>query len=232
MASWFSPRALNLINNKWFNPNQYIETDRVEAIWLKHWFYDTLNDVLKPLLIDFNVVNDDISKIIELISWMKELYSDLNKLVITLEWLLIYLKPEEQKAFFDKLKLLSNDLWKLWIDVKFLSIDMPTHENFTDWLLHEWFTHDEHVQVMKNVDPVILECLHQTENNFLENNWININKINYNTHMSSYWTNFLDKIMTWKLDKYKDIPWINEKIEKFLWQDILFAYLVDLSKNR
>lgn len=238
IASWFSPRALNLINNNWFNSTQYIETDRNETIWLKQWFYNWLKDVKKPLCLNFDIVNDDILKIIEIIFWMKKLNPNLNKLVITLEWLMIYLKPEEQKLFFDKLRMLSEKLDKSWIKVEFLSIDLPSHENFTDWLLHEWFTHDDHIKVMQSVDPIILKCLHETKNDFFKNIWINewqITKHSYfwsswRGHKSLFWKE--GELKTSKLNKYKNIPWIKEKIDNFLWQDILFAYSINLSQDR
>jgi hypothetical protein len=101
--------------------------------------------------------------------------------------------------------------------------------------LHEWFTHEDHIDVMKNVDSKILECLHNTESDFFRNAWIDqkeITKYNYDTNRTSYWTNFIDSIKTWSLEKYKDIEWIEDKIIDFLKQDILYAYSINFSSNR
>jgi len=47
---------------------------------------------------------------------------------------------------------------------------MPTHENFTNWLIHEGFSFKDHLDVMSKVDPIIIESLHNTEKEFLTEN--------------------------------------------------------------
>ncbi len=222
VASWFSPRAINLINNHWFKASQYIETDKAENISLKQGFYNWLANQEKPVLSDFNVVTDDISKLEKLILNLKELNPNINKLVVLNEWLLIYLTPEEQWNYFNNLKELKLRLTKHWINIKYITIDMPTHENFTDWLLHEWFTHDDHVNVMKNVDSKILECLHMKESDFLDNIWVKKIKKYY------YPEEIISSLNTWKLIKYREVPEIEKKIKNFLEQKILFAYSVEI----
>ena len=224
VASWFSPRAINIINNKWFIESQYIETDKSEIIWLKQWFYDSLSWIKTTILIDFNVVNDDILELEKKVLWLKQINNFIDKLFIINEWLLIYLTLEEQKKYFNILKELSKKLKKYWITLEYLSIDMPTHENFTDWLLYEWFTHKDHIEVMKKVDPIILNCLHNTEKDFFINIWFSLNNIK----KYYYSDNIIWMLKTWKLDKYNNIIWIDDKIKKFLKQKKLYAYSIIL----
>jgi len=47
---------------------------------------------------------------------------------------------------------------------------MPTHENFTNWLVHEDFTLKDHLDVMSKVEPKIIESLYNTEEDFLNSN--------------------------------------------------------------
>lgn len=225
IASWFSPRAINLINNEWFNASQYIETDKSETIWLKQWFYNNLSWIKTPILSNFNVITDNISNLEELLLNIKQLNPNINKLIVINEWLLIYLLPEEQRKYFDNIKKLQAQLKKYWIDIEYISIDLPTHENFTNWLLEEWFTHEDHINVMRNVDSKILECLHNWEQDFFENIWI----LWENIEKCYYTDDIITKLETWKLDKYKDISWIRNKVNEFLKQKILFAYSINLS---
>jgi len=95
---------------------------------------------------------------------------------------------------------------------------MPTHENFTNWLIHEWFDFTSHIEVMKNVDPEILESLHNTEKDFLmENNIKNIKKYYYNMKIISW-------LYTTKLEKYRNLQDLEHKIINFLTQEILFVW--------
>ena len=74
---------------------------------------------------------------------------------------------------------------------------------------------------MKNVDPQILESLHNTQKDFMmENNIGDIKKYKYNMKIIS-------SLHTPRLDKYKDLE-LEEKIENFLLQDIMFAWEMDL----
>jgi len=99
---------------------------------------------------------------------------------------------------------------------------MPTHENFTDWLIHENFSHKDHIEVMKNVDSQILGSLHNTENDFINSNSIpKLNKYYYTDEI-------ITSLKTPKLYKYKKITDLREKVNIFLKQDILFAWDIEL----
>ncbi|MDD3646703.1 MAG: class I SAM-dependent methyltransferase [Candidatus Gracilibacteria bacterium] len=224
VASGFSPRAVNLINNYGFNHTQYIETDKLEIIGLKKGFYNNLLDAKTPVLSSFNVINDDIGELEELILNLKEVNPDIYKLVILSEGLLIYLSPEEQRKYFGNLRKLKERLRLYGIEIEYISIDLPSHENFTDWLLHEGFSHEDHIQVMKNVDPKILECLHEKEESFFNNIGVDLDRVNKYYYQSGV----LQHLETPKLDKYKSILGLDKKIEDFLRQKILFAYSIKL----
>jgi hypothetical protein len=82
----------------------------------------------------------------------------------------IYLDKNEQKVFFDNIRYLAKLLKSLDIELSYLTIDMPSHENFTNWLVHENFTLKDHLDVMSKVEPKIIESLHNTQNDFISEN--------------------------------------------------------------
>jgi len=216
LASWFTPRWLNLIKS-W--KNNFIETDKKNVIELKKEFYDSLNKkwIKTPKLEIIDVLEKkDFDNIYNVIKLEKLKNDSLKEVVFLSEWLLIYLSKEEQKKFFDNLRHIWKLLKDLGIKTKYLTIDMPTHENFTNWLIHEDFSFKDHLDVMSKVDPIIIESLYNTEKDFLIENWLNkINKYYYPDDL-------ILSLKTPKLDKYR-------KIDKlFLKQDILFAWEVEL----
>jgi len=73
---------------------------------------------------------------------------------------------------------------------------------------------------MKNVDPEILESLHNTQKDFLMENSIKKIKKYY------YDMNIINSLHTPKLEKYRNLPELEQKIVKFLTQKILFAWEV------
>ncbi len=223
VASWFSPRAINLINNHEISADQYIETDREEVTSLKEEFYLSMEWVNKPTLSNYNVVEDEIDQVVQLVLSCKERNPLLDKLLVMNEWLLIYLKPDQQKKYFDNLRNISTQLKDHWIRLEYVSIDMPTHENFTSWLVHEWFTYDDHIEVMRNVDSIILECLHDTEEDFFKNVWIDISSINKHYYSDE----IIENCKTEVLEKYKNIMNLDIMIKRFLKQKSLYAYSIN-----
>ncbi len=222
LASWFTPRWLNFSNN-WIN--NYIETDKKNVIELKQEFYNYLNSIWKktPKLEIIDVLKkEDFKNIYDLVKLEKLKNNSLKEIIFVSEWLLIYLNKQEQKKIFDNLKYISKLLKNINIKVKYLTIDMPSHENFTNWLVDEWFSLKDHLEVMTKVEPKIIESLHNTENDFLtENSLENIKKYYYDDEI-------IFSLKTPKLEKYKKIKWLKEKIKTFLKQKILFAWEVEI----
>lgn len=224
VASGFSPRGLEFVNSGNALEGQYLESDRPEVIEMKKAAVENIDSKVKPNFLDVNVISWSYSALINKVIEAKENNSNIDKVIIFSEWLLIYLKPEEQKQFFDSMRGLSSILKKNCIKLEYATIDMPTHENFTDWLLHEWFTHERHTQIMAKVDPIILECLHSTEEAFLNHVWINSSDI----EKFYYSEEIIWDLKTWDLQKYKNIQDLKTKIRTFLMQQIMFAYKVKL----
>ena len=221
LASGFTPRWLNQINS-W---NNYIETDKSYVIELKNEFYDYLNNIDKktPGIRILDVLNkDDFKNLYDYIKLEQLKDNKINEINLVSEWLLIYLSKNEQKMFFENLRNFAKLLKELSIKVKYLTIDMPTHENFTNWLVHENFTLKDHLDVMSKVEPKIIESLHNTENDFITDNSLSTIKKYY------YSDEIITNLKTPKLSKYKKIPHIKEKINTFLKQDILFAWEIEL----
>lgn len=222
LASGFTPRWLNIVNS--WNKN-YIETDKSNVIELKNEFYNYLNSVDKktPEIRILDVLNKDNFKDLYHYIKLEQLKDNqINEITLVSEWLLIYLNKNEQKRFFDNLRYFSKLLKDLDIKLKYLTIDMPTHENFTNWLVNEDFTLKDHLDVMTKVEPQIIESLYNTENDFLsENSLWNIIKYYYSDDI-------ITSLKTPKLSKYKKIANLKEKINRFLKQDILFAWETEL----
>ena len=222
LASGFTPRWLNQVN-KW-NTN-YIETDKENVIELKSEFYNYLNSLNKktPKIQILDVLNEkDFKNLYDYIKLEQLKHNEIKKITLISEWLLIYLNKDEQKVFFENLRIFSKLLKDLNIKLNYLTIDMPTHENFTNWLVSEDFTLKDHLEVMSKVEPKIVESLHNTEDDFLTSNSIpKIKKYYYDEEI--IWS-----LKTPKLAKYKKIPDLKEKINHFLRQDILFAWEVEL----
>ena len=221
LASGFTPRWLNQINS-W---NNYIETDKSYVIELKNEFYDYLNNIDKktPGIRILDVLNkDDFKNLYDYIKLEQLKDNKINEINLVSEWLLIYLSKNEQKMFFENLRNFAKLLKELSIKVKYLTIDMPTHENFTNWLVHENFTLKDHLDVMSKVEPKIIESLHNTEYDFITDNSLSTIKKYY------YSDEIITSLKTPKLSKYKKIPHIKEKINTFLKQDILFAWEIEL----
>ncbi|QFR39444.1 hypothetical protein A9Q91_04415 [Candidatus Gracilibacteria bacterium 28_42_T64] len=223
VASGFSPRAINLINNHEISADQYIETDREEVTSLKEEFYLSMEGVNKPTLSNYNVVEDEIDQVVQLVLSCKERNPLLDKLLVMNEGLLIYLKPDQQKKYFDNLRNISTQLKDHGIRLEYVSIDMPTHENFTSWLVHEGFTYDDHIEVMRNVDSIILECLHDTEEDFFKNVGIDISSINKHYYSDE----IIENCKTEVLEKYKNIMNLDIMIKRFLKQKSLYAYSIN-----
>jgi len=224
VASWFSPRALNLVNDNWFKFLDYIETDKSQVIDLKKKFYSDLKNVKIPWLSWFNVVDDSMENLEKNISDLKEKNPDLNKILLFNEWLLIYLTPEEQKDYFDKIRNFSAKMKEKWVELEYLSIDVATIENFIDWLLFDWFDHDDHEKVNRKVDPEMWDRLLDTEDEFFEN--AEIDKDDVEKYF--YDEKIFSQMNTWKIDKYKNIFWIQDSIRKFLSKKSLYAYSVKI----
>ncbi len=222
LASGFTPRWLNLVNE---SNNNFIETDKENVIELKGEFYDYLNSIDKktPNIKILDVLSkQDFKNLYDYIKLKQLKDKKINKITLVSEWLLMYLNKNEQKIFFDNLRSFSTLLNKISINVKYITTDMPTHENFTNWLVWENFTLKDHIDVMSKVEPKIIESLHNTENDFIISNSLwNIKKYYYDDEI------ILD-LKTPKLNKYKKIPEIVDKIEKFLLQKILFAWEIEL----
>ena len=222
LASGFTPRWLNLVN-KW--EINYIETDKENVIELKNDFYNYLNSVNKktPEIKVLDVLNkENFKNLYDYIKLEQLKNKQINEVTLVSEWLLIYLSKDEQKVFFDNLRNFSKLLKEISIQVKYITIDMPTHENFTNWLVSEDFTLKDHLDVMSKVEPKIIESLHNTEDDFLTSNSIWKIKKHY------YSDEIITSLKTPKLSKYKKIPELKEKINSFLKQDILFAWEVEL----
>ncbi len=220
LASWFSPRWIVFLNKYWVDETRYIETDLMETIELKKDFYNNLN-IKTPLLADFDILKDnDWNNILKLLKIIIK-SQDIKQVLIPVEWLLIYLDFKQQKKFFNNLKKLASKLKEIWVwKVKFLSMEIPSHKNFTDWLEYEWFSHDDHIKVMNNVDPIITKSLHNTDSDFFKYNEIDENKIKkyyYNDEIISI-------LYTSKLEKYKNIKNLKEKINNFLLRDIIYIW--------
>lgn len=221
LASGFTPRWLYLVN-RW-NTN-YIETDKSNVIELKKEFYDYLNNTNKktPKIKVLDVLKkDDFKNIYEYIK--TEIWNTkINQITLVNEWLLIYLTKKEQKIFFENLKIFSKLLENINIKLNYITTDMPTHKNFTNWLVHEDFSFKDHLEVMNKVDPKIIESLYNTEKDFTKSNWIsNIQKYYYSDEV-------INNLKTNRLNKYKKIPKLKEKINSFLKQDILYAWKYEL----
>ncbi len=138
--------------------------------------------------------------------------------MIVSEGLLIYLDKKHQKTFFEELSVFAWLLNNEWINTTYLTCDVPTHENFTNWLVDEWFDFTSHIEVMKNVDPTILDSLHNTFKDFImENNIQNIIRHKYSFYI-------INSLNTPDLEKYKNLNNLHQKIIDFLSQDILFAW--------
>ena len=222
LASWFTPRWLNHVDKL---NSCYIETDKENVIELKNEFYNYLNSVNKktPEIRIVDVLNkQDFKNLYDYIKLEQLKDNKTNKVTLINEWLLIYLDKQEQKTFFDNLRHFWKLLKEISIDAKYITIDMPTHENFTNWLVHEDFTLKDHLDVMSKVEPKIIESLYNTEEDFLNSNWIwKIKKYYYSDEI-------ITSLKTPKLAKYKKIPDLKEKINTFLKQDILFAWEIEL----
>jgi len=154
--------------------------------------------------------------------WWKLKNNTINQVTLLSEWLIIYLSKQEQRTFFENLREFSKLLKELNIKVNYLTIDMPTHENFTNWLVHEDFSLKDHLDVMSRVDPKIIESLHNTQEDFVSYHWLPTLKKHY------YTAEIITSLKTPKLAKYKKIPDLKEKINKFLTQKVLFAWEIEL----
>lgn len=221
--AWFSPRSLYFVNQLWFE--NYIETDLSKTINLKNKFYTYLNllNFKTPKILKFNVEQKkDWNEIYNYIKILKLENQSLKNLLIVSEWLLIYLDKKHQKIFFEELSIFAWLLNNEWIKTSYLTCDVPTHENFTNWLIYEWFDFTSHIEVMKSVDPTILESLHNTFKDFImENNLKNIKKIKYPSEIIS-------NLNSPNLEKYEHLRNLRQKITTFLSQDILFAWESDI----
>lgn len=221
IASWFSPRWIFFLNNHWISETKYIETDMSEVIELKKDFYNNFDDFKTPLLSSFNVIKDsDWNNIIKLLNILIKTHN-IEQVLIPVEWLLIYLDYDTQELFFNNLRKLASKLKQFWVKkVKFLSMEIPSHKNFTDWLILEWFSHEDHIKVMNNVDSSITSSLHKTDLDFFEYNKIP----NQLVKKYYYDNNLIKELYTPKLEKYNNIKNLEEKIEKFLKQKELYAW--------
>jgi len=220
IASWFSPRWIVFLNKYNIPETKYIETDLMETIELKKDFYNNL-DLKTPLLLDFDVIkNNDWNNITKLLTLLIK-SQNIEQFLIPVEWLLIYLNHNKQNLFFNNLKKLSLELKNAWVkSIKFISMEIPSHKNFTNWLVHEWFSHEDHIKVMKNVDSNIVSSLHQTDTDFFKHNNISENKVK-----KYYYTDeIIKELHTVKLEKYKDVKNLDTKIERFLKQDIMYIW--------
>jgi len=221
IAAWFSPRWIVFLNEYNIDETKYIETDLMETIELKKDLYNNL-DIKTPLLSDFDVLKDNdwnnISKLLKLLIKSQ----NIEQILIPVEWLLIYLNYNKQKVFFDNLRKLTFELKKVWVKkVKFFSIEIPSHKNFTDWLLYEWFSHENHIKVMNNIDLSISGSLHNTDTDFFEHNKIS----SFDKIKKYFYTDEIIKSLnTSKIEKYKSIKDLDKKIDKFLKQDIMYAW--------
>ena len=224
VASWFSPRALNLVNDNWFQFLDYIEADRQQVIDLKTKFYTDLKNVKTPWLSWFNVVDDSMENLEKSIIDLKSKNQNLDKILLFNEWLLIYLTPEEQKVYFDKIRDFSKKMKNKWIELEFLSIDVATIENFIDALTFDWFNHNDHEKVNKKVDPEMWDRLQDTEKEFFDN--INIDSNDIEKYF--YDEKVFSQMKLSEIEKYKTIPNIKDEIRKFLSKDSLYAYSIKL----
>jgi len=73
---------------------------------------------------------------------------------------------------------------------------------------------------MNNVDSTIVSSLHKTDTDFFKHNNIPQNKIN----KYFYTDEIISEIYTSKLTKYKEIKNLDNKINKFLKQDIMYVW--------
>ncbi|MDD2870895.1 MAG: hypothetical protein PHS49_02795 [Candidatus Gracilibacteria bacterium] len=222
LASGFTPRGLNLVNKGTTN---YIETDKENVIKLKHNFYEYLNsiDIKTPQIKTLDVLDrHHFKELYDLIKVEKLKNNNLEQITLLSEGLVIYLDKIEQKQFFDNLRELAKLLKEINIKMTYLTIDMPTHENFTNWLVHEDFSLKDHLDVMSKVEPKIIESLHNTQNDFTTYNSLGELKKYY------YDEEIITSLKTPKLAKYKKIKNLKEKINTFLKQDILFAWEVEI----
>lgn len=222
LASGFTPRGLNFVNS-W--KKRYIETDKKSVIELKKDFYSYLHSIWKetPKLEAIDVIKkEDLKILYNIIKIHKLENSDLTTVTLISEWLIIYLSKEDQKIFFDNMRFLWSLLKDIGITLKYLTIDMPTHENFTNWLVHEDFNLKDHLEVMSKVDPQIIDSLFNTENDFISQNSLpKFIKYNYSDEI-------ITSLKTPKLPKYKKIENLRDKINIFLKQEILFAWEIEL----
>lgn len=222
LASWFTPRWLNLVN-KW--TTNYLETDKENVIKLKHNFYEYLNsiDIKTPQIKTLDVLDrHHFKELYDLIKVEKLKNNNLKQITLLSEWLVIYLDKIEQKQFFDNLRELAKLLKEINIKMTYLTIDMPTHENFTNWLVHEDFSLKDHLDVMSKVEPKIIESLHNTQKDFTTYNSLwELKKYYYDEEI-------ITSLKTPKLAKYKKIKNLKEKINTFLKQEIVFAWEVEM----
>jgi deoxyribodipyrimidine photolyase-like uncharacterized protein len=168
------------------------------------------------------LIQEDYIQLFTNIIAKKEENSEIKEVTLMSEGLLIYLSKEEQKVFFNNVRHLAGMLQDRGIKLSYVTIDMPTHQNFTDWLVHENFSHQDHIDVMKKVEPKILESLHETEKDFLDSNEIEKIKKHY------YTSNIIENLQTPRLEKYQKITDLDQKIEQFLEQKTLFAWEVEM----
>ena len=99
-------------------------------------------------------------------------------------------------------------------------MEIPSHKNFTNWLVQEWFSSEDHIKVINNVDTSIVSSLHKTDKDFFAHN-----KISENSIKKYYYTDeIIKKIYTQKLIKYKEIKNLDNKINNFLKQEIMYVW--------
>jgi len=80
---------------------------------------------------------------------------------------------------------------------------------------------------MKNVDPIIISSLYDTDTEFFKSN--NIDEKLVKKYF--YKGEIIEKLQTPKLEKYKDIKNLNIKINNFLTQDIIYTWELDILKK-
>ncbi len=221
LACGFSPRALNFINNKGYYSAYYIETDRLEIVTIKNKFYNKIKKSGKKVsnLKKLDVLQtQDWDIMLDYIVHIKQKNPNINKIIMLSHGLIYYINREDQKTFFENIRKFMLKLRDLWLEISYLKTDIPTHKNFTDWLIYEGFSHKNHIKVMNKVDPSIINSLHEDETDFLKFNSINnIRKYYYNDEI-------IRNLHTPNLVKYRNINNLQEKISNFLKQKILFIY--------
>ncbi len=226
LGCWFSNKWLRVVDAYDLDNRYYFETDRKDVIDFKKWFYDEISEEHKtPTIQKLDVLNrQDFIDLFNQIKILKYENDELKNIFIFDEWVTLYLNKEEQKQFFENLRFFWNLLKDSWFKVEHMTPDIPSHENFTNWLVHEWFSLKDHLDVMQKVDPKIINALHNTEEDFFRENWIDTKKI------KKYYYDELviSKMKTHKLVKYNEIEWLKDKIRKFLKQEILFAWEMEL----